>query len=767
MPEQISTNIDAIVQTLLLISDRVFEVSQDLVITRAWGKTGVAHANSIDRYSGLKVNEITDHTILPPCTDRLEEGFRTRLNSYREYKVAGDVNTFVLAVRVLMNHQDQDSLFLTIEQLEMNKRADPANDRWKLALDAAGDGIWDINLENGKIYFSDKWYDTFGYEKGEITLASHWYEKVHPDDFEKARLNFDKYVAGETSSYSTEIRYKCKDGKYKWMLSRGIVSRKSPDGKPLRFMGTHTDISILKLMEEEHRSNAELLTKLIDNLDMALLVTDEHNQGIFANQAFCDLYEIAEPPGALKGADMKNSLEKQKHLYKRPDLLVARINEILAQRQKVNNEELEMADGRILSRSYIPLSDNENYKSEIWTFRDITERKNADRRYKEQRLFYERILNAIPADIAVHDAHQNFLFLNHHAIKDDDLRNWLLGKANEDYCRYRNKPMSIAERRRAQVDAAVKARRMTLWEERNEGTDGTITYQLRYILPVFKEDAALDIIIVYSANITDRKHSEDALKMSRDTFANSFNNSGIGKALITPDGKWMEVNDAICKLTGYTKDELNELSYREITYPDDIDIDLEHLKKLNKREIATYTLEKRFVSKTRQVLATSLTVSVVWNELENTPRFFICDIVDITPIKALHEELYQNNTMLEAIRINLENKVSQLEELSNIIAHNLRGPSGNIKNFADLLWAKMNKDISDVHPLDKAFSEQEAIHILKDSAEKLSGSLGTLLEIVQIKLNKDNCLSASVELNLRYARKLSERFPGVSCTVQN
>mgnify|MGYP001017147172 CR=1 FL=1 len=75
---------------------------------------------------------------------------------------------------------------------------------------------------------------------------------------------------------------------------------------------------------------------------------------------------------------------------------------------------------------------------------DITERKNAEERLENQRKFYEQILNNVPADIAVFNASHEYLFVNPRAIADEELRKWIVGKMDEDYCRYRNLPESLA-----------------------------------------------------------------------------------------------------------------------------------------------------------------------------------------------------------------------------------------------------------------------------------------------------------------------------------
>src|SRR6185437_2252995 len=95
-----------------------------------------------------------------------------------------------------------------------------------------------------------------------------------------------------------------------------------------------------------------------------------------------------------------------------------------------------------------------------------------------------------------------------------------------------------------------------------------------------KQDGSPVRFIGTHADISARKQAEEELRQAEETFANSFNYAGSGKALIAPGGKWLEVNDVICKLSGYTKEELLNMHYKEITFPDDMEIDTELINQL-------------------------------------------------------------------------------------------------------------------------------------------------------------------------------------------
>lgn len=236
--------------------------------------------------------------------------------------------------------------------------------------------------------------------------------------------------------------------------------------------------------------------------------------------------------------------------------------------------------------------------------------------------------------------------------------------------------------------------------------------------------------ICFAQDITERIDVEESLRMSNETFRSAFDYSGIGMALISPQGVILDANNAVCSFTGYTKTELLRMNFLDLTHPEDNQTDLNLLHKMLIKVINHYSIEKRYISKTKKILWALHTVSKV-SYNDGTPRFFILQIVDITRKKELADELNRKNSELEAIRSGLINKISQLEELNYIIAHNLRGPANNIRLLVEMLKNRdEDKDTSLKLELD------EIIEFLDEGSSSLLGSLNTLMDVVQISMNK-------------------------------
>jgi len=139
-------------------------------------------------------------------------------------------------------------------------------------------------------------------------------------------------------------------------------------------------------------------------------------------------------------------------------------------------------------------------------------------------------------------------------------------------------------------------------------------------------------------DITPRKHAEEARRHAQERFELLFEGAPIGMALLTPDGRWVRVNPALLKITGYSSEELLAKTFQEITHPDDLSVDLEHTQRLLVGEIGDYQIEKRFFHAQGHVISATLSVSLV-RDLQGKPLHFVAQIQDITERKLMEERV--------------------------------------------------------------------------------------------------------------------------------
>ena len=170
-----------------------------------------------------------------------------------------------------------------------------SEERWKFALEGAGDGVWDRSVQTGEVLYSRRYKEMLGYADEEIdNQREEWERRVHPEDRQRVMADLQEYLEGKSRVYASEFRMLCKDGSWKWILSRGMVVSRSADGKPLRMIGTHTDISErVKQQEEITRAN-ERLDLALHGSRLALWDVDITTGRIYLSEGWADM--LGEAP---------------------------------------------------------------------------------------------------------------------------------------------------------------------------------------------------------------------------------------------------------------------------------------------------------------------------------------------------------------------------------------------------------------------------------------------------------------------------------------
>lgn len=178
---------------------------------------------------------------------------------------------------------------------EMTEQLRVSKERWKFALEASGDGMWDWNPQTDEAIFSKRWKAMLGYAEHEFpNIGAAWKEQLHPEDKSRVIAAIDDYFAQRQVSYVVEFRMRCRDGSWKWILARGTLVSRDGKGNPLRMLGTHTDITDRKYIEAELR----IAATAFESQD-GILVTDARNCILRVNQAFTAItgYTLSEVVG--------------------------------------------------------------------------------------------------------------------------------------------------------------------------------------------------------------------------------------------------------------------------------------------------------------------------------------------------------------------------------------------------------------------------------------------------------------------------------------
>ena len=240
---------------------RITDISEPQAILPVYETPGINKTRT-PRYSSIRHLQI--HGRMWSIQIASRAAFETALDRHRSNLVAGAglvVSVLLYLLSRLFAYRTQ-----TLHTMRaMHKDLILSEQRWKFALEGSGDGIWDWDIENNQVIRSARWKSMLGLEDWEMgPELEAWKMRIHPEDVTRVISDLEKYMNGETPQYINEHRLLCKDGSWKWILARGMVVDWAADGRPLRMVGTHTDISRLKESENLvwKQANFDQLTEL-------------------------------------------------------------------------------------------------------------------------------------------------------------------------------------------------------------------------------------------------------------------------------------------------------------------------------------------------------------------------------------------------------------------------------------------------------------------------------------------------------------------------
>ncbi len=171
--------------------------------------------------------------------------------------------------------------------------------------------------------------------------------------------------------------------------------------------------------------------------------------------------------------------------------------------------------------------------------------------------------------------------------------------------------------------------------------DGSVAYVRETARAVRGADGK---VLYYEGTVEDvseRKQAEEALRLSEARFRGAFASSPIGMALAAPNGRWLDVNPALCQIVGYSAEELLTKTFQDITHPDDLETDLAYVRQMLAGEILTYQMEKRYLHKQGQVIWILLRVRLV-RDNAGEPLYFVSQIQDISERKQAEQALRES-----------------------------------------------------------------------------------------------------------------------------
>ena len=217
--------------------------------------------------------------------------FRSELKIITKYK---ETRWVELSTRSI-NIDGRVAVIVTLHDVNdvknRNYNLSGAHERYTTIMQASGDGIFDYNIIEDSLYLSAKWKEMLGYKDNELKdTKESWISLVSPDDKAKIIRILENLESGSFPSFQTEYRMKCKSGSYKWVLASFTLIQDEKK-KPLRILGTHTDINQRKEAENILRENELKYKSIFTRTTAVILITDADTGDIIdANQSALDFY---------------------------------------------------------------------------------------------------------------------------------------------------------------------------------------------------------------------------------------------------------------------------------------------------------------------------------------------------------------------------------------------------------------------------------------------------------------------------------------------
>ncbi|MBS1662948.1 MAG: PAS domain S-box protein [Bacteroidetes bacterium] len=173
-----------------------------------------------------------------------------------------------------------------------------------------------------------------------------------------------------------------------------------------------------------------------------------------------------------------------------------------------------------------------------------------------QSIFFEEILNKAPAEVIVADAEYRYLYVNPNAVPDASLRAWMIGKTNEEFCQYAGRPAEICRARREVFEKVRQTKQMVEWSEAHRDQAGVLQHYMHSVHPMLDETGELKMVIIYVVKTTEKKEYEEKLRRSEKKYRDLYNHSQALICTHDMNGKLLAVNPAICRVLGYTQEEM-------------------------------------------------------------------------------------------------------------------------------------------------------------------------------------------------------------------
>ena len=456
----------------------------------------------------------------------------------------------VLALALLQRRQRE----LQALQREAGVREHAEGERLALALRGADLALWDHDMQSGRGTVNARWNEMLGYQPGDITVAEEgWRDLVHPDDQPRVFAALQAHVEGHSEGYEAVYRMRHRDGHWIWILDRGKVLERAADGKPLRMVGTHMDISQRMEAEQALRRSEESLAITLHSIGDAVIATDADGRITRLNATAAQLtgWPEAEAVGQPLSAVFRIVNPHTGLVVDNPVQAVLARGEVVG---LANDTQLVARDGAEyqIADSAAPIRTPEGQViGVVLVFSNVSERYRAQRALHDRERQLSMIADMLPGPVSRASADGRYLFAN------AAYKSWF--GVEPEAAVGRTAREVLGERRYRAIEPYVQR---VLAGETVQGEYPMYTEHAgrRHALVTLTPDrdpsgrvcGHFTVVI----DITERKRAEDALRSSEAKTRALVDSLLIGVFVHAPSTEVLEANPAGCRLLGLTLDQV-------------------------------------------------------------------------------------------------------------------------------------------------------------------------------------------------------------------
>jgi PAS domain S-box-containing protein len=366
----------------------------------------------------------------------------------------------------------------------------------------------------------------------------------------------------------------------------------------------------------------------------------------------------------------------------------------------------------------------------IGTSMDITERKQAEEELKK----LSQAVEQSPASVVITDLKGTIEYVN---SKFCEVTGYSFEEALGQNPRILKSDHTPQETYR-ELWKTIKAGREWRGEFQNKKKSGELYWEAATISALKSADGSISHYLAVKEDVTERKQMEESIREKEARFRGYFEYSQVGMAVTSPTKGWLEANDQLQRMLGYTLDELYQMTWAEITHPDDVEEDAKQFERMLVGEIDNYTLDKRFIRKDGEIVYTNLTVSCIRDETGDVLHV-LASFQDITERKKMDDDLHERIKELDEAQSAMLNMMEDLDEEKSRAEEATRAKSDFLANMSHEIRTPMNAVIGMAHLASKTEltpKQKDYLNKIQSSANSLLGIINDILDFSKIEAGK-------------------------------